>query len=98
MRALPGRTVVGEVRDYHLDFPEYADRLVALPIGAEIDLGGTAMRICQSVIRDMPSTVWGFDTARRVLFPGDGFAYAHYHEAGHCGQTAEEAPTCRSPR
>jgi flavorubredoxin len=87
----PDVRVVGEVRDYHLHFPEHADRLVALPIGSEIDLGGTAMRICPSVIRDLPSTVWGFDTARRVLFPGDGFAYAHYHDAGHCGQTAEEA-------
>ncbi len=68
-----------------------------MPIGAEIDLGGTAMRICPSVIRDLPSTVWGFDTARRVLFPGDGFAYAHYHDAGHCGQTAEEAHDQPSP-
>jgi hypothetical protein len=26
-----------------------------------------------------------------VLFPGDGFAYSHYHEDGHCGLVAEEA-------
>jgi flavorubredoxin len=87
----PEVRIVGEVRDYHLYFPQYEDRLVPMPIGSEIDLGGTAMRICPSVIRDLTSTVWGFDTARRVLFPGDGFAYAHYHDAGHCGQTAEEA-------
>jgi len=87
----PDVRLVGEVRDYHLYFPEFVDRFDALPVGAEIDLGDTRMRICESIIRDLPSTVWGFDVARRVLFPGDGFAYAHYHEAGHCGQTAEEA-------
>jgi flavorubredoxin len=87
----PQVRIVGEVRDYHLYFPECVDRFEPLPIGSEIDLGGTSMRICESVIRDLPSTVWGFDTARRVLFPGDGFAYAHFHDADHCGQTAEEA-------
>lgn len=96
-RRHPEVRVVGEVRDYHLHFPEYADRLVTLPIGSEIDLGGTSMRICASVIRDLPSTVWGFDTVRRVLFPGDGFAYAHHHEGGHCGRTAEEAPDLPIP-
>ena len=87
----PEVRLVGEVRDYHLYFPEYVERFAPLPIGAHIDLGGTQMRICESIIRDLPSTVWGFDTSRRVLFPGDGFAYAHYHDAEHCGCTAEDA-------
>jgi hypothetical protein len=26
-----------------------------------------------------------------VLFTGDGFAYSHYHLAGQCGNSAEEA-------
>ena len=26
-----------------------------------------------------------------MLFPGDGFAYSHYHEDHHCGLVAEEA-------
>ncbi len=43
------------------------------------------------MIRDLRTTWWGFDTKERVLFPGDGFAYSHYHEDGHCGLTAEEA-------
>jgi flavorubredoxin len=87
----PDVRVAGEVRDYHLYFPDYVERFVPLPIGAEIDLGGSSVRIYASVIRDLASTVWAFDTARRVLFPGDGFAYAHLHDADHCGQTAEEA-------
>ena len=30
----------------------------------------------RSVIRDLRTTWWGFDTKERVLFPGDGFAYS----------------------
>ncbi len=52
----------------------------------------TSLVIVDAVIRDLPSTQWGFDSRRRVLFPGDGFAYSHYHQAGMCGSTAEEAP------
>jgi len=87
----PEAVVVGEVRDYHLYFPEFVDRFRPMAIGDEVDLGGTQLRICESIVRDLVSTQWGFDTARRVLFPGDGFAYAHYHGEEHCGATAEEA-------
>ena len=45
----------------------------------------------EPVIRDLRTSLWGFDTKDRVLFPGDGFAYSHYHQDGHCGMTAEEA-------
>jgi len=92
LERFPEVVVVGEVRDYHLYFPEHAGRLRPMGIGDEIDLGGTQLRIYESIVRDLVSTQWGFDTARRVLFPGDGFAYAHFHEAGHCGATAEESP------
>ena len=45
----------------------------------------------------MRSTWWGFETRDRVLFPGDGFAYSHYHEDGHCGLVAEEATSLDLP-
>jgi hypothetical protein len=32
-----------------------------------------------------------------VLFPGDGFAYSHYHQDGHCGLLAEEAVSLDLP-
>ena len=51
----------------------------------------------EPVIFDLTSTRWGFDTSRRVLFPGDGFAYSHYHEDGHCGLIAEEAVSLDLP-
>ena len=51
----------------------------------------------EPVIRDLRTTWWGFDTKERVLFPGDGFAYSHYHEDGHCGLIAEEAVSLDLP-
>ena len=66
--------------------------------GDEIDLGGRGFRAVEPVVRDMRTTWWGFETRDRVLFPGDGFAYSHYHEDGHCGLVAEEAASldCRT--
>lgn len=83
--------VHGDVSDYHLAFPQYADRLRSMEEGDEIDLGGRRLRAVEPIIRDLRTTWWGFDTAEKVLFPGDGFAYSHYHQDGHCGQLAEEA-------
>jgi flavorubredoxin len=83
----------GDTTDLHLAFPEYADRLHQLEPGDSLDLGGTEFRIVEAVVRDHAYTRWGFDTRRRVLFAADGFAYSHYHDAGHCGHLAEEAPT-----
>jgi flavorubredoxin len=88
----PDVEVCGDVRDYHLFFPRYAGRFRPLAVGEALDLGGGEFVIVEAAIRDLISTRWGFDTRRRVLFPGDGFAYSHYHEAGMCGHTAEEAP------
>ncbi|MEN3280642.1 MAG: hypothetical protein V7607_1782 [Solirubrobacteraceae bacterium] len=92
LRRHPEVQVCGDVRDYHLFFPGCDDRLRPMAPGESIDLGGTEFVIVEAVIRDLLSTQWGFDTRRRVLFPGDGFAYSHYHHAGMCGSTAEEAP------
>jgi flavorubredoxin len=82
----------GAMVDIPLVFPELADRVHNLDPGERLDLGGSEFIAVDAVIRDMPYTRWGFDTRRRALFPGDGFAYAHYHEAGQCGCLAEETP------
>jgi flavorubredoxin len=92
LRANPEAVLVGTVQDYHLVFPGLEDRFRPMQIGESIDLGGTQFQIVDAVIRDLASTQWGFDTRRHVLFPGDGFAYSHYHEAGQCQRTAEEVP------
>jgi len=87
----PEAVLCGDMCDYHLAFPQFADRMIPMTLGDAIDLGGRAFVAVEPVIRDLRTTWWGFDTKERVLFPGDGFAYSHYHEDGHCGLLAEEA-------
>jgi flavorubredoxin len=88
----PKATLRGEIRDYHLFFPEFEDRFEPLETGESIDLGDTELVVVDAIIRDIETTRWAFDTARRTLFPGDGFAYSHYHAEGQCGKVAEEVP------
>jgi flavorubredoxin len=59
--------------------------------GDTIDLGDRKFVAVEPVVRDLRTTWWGFDDKTRTLFPGDGFAYSHYHWDGHCGLVAEEA-------
>ncbi|MDP2710463.1 MAG: MBL fold metallo-hydrolase [Solirubrobacteraceae bacterium] len=92
LRRYPDAELCGDVRDYHLFLPGLAERLRPLAPGERLDLGATEFVALDATIRDLASTRWGFDTRRRVLFCGDGFAYSHYHQAGHCGMVAEEVP------
>jgi len=91
LETYPGVTVHGDVSDYHLAFPQFERQLVSMNEGDVIDLGDRQFIAIEPVIRDLRTTYWGFDTGGRVLFPGDGFAYSHYHEDCHCGLVAEEA-------
>lgn len=91
LHRFPQAILCGDISDYHWAFPQYVHRMKALREGDELDLGGRKFVVVEPVIRDLRTTWWGFDTQERVLFPGDGFAYSHYHEDGHCGLFAEEA-------
>jgi flavorubredoxin len=97
LKAHPEAILCGDVSDYHLAFPQYEHRMRWMKEGDEIDLGGRTLMAVEPVIRDLRTTWWGFDTRERVLFPGDGFAYSHYHEDGHCGLVAEEAVSLDLP-
>src|SRR5207302_47398 len=97
LKAHPEAILCGDVSDYHLAFPQYEHRMRWMKEGDEIDLGGRTLMAVEPVIRDLRTTWWGFDTRERVLFPGDGFAYSHYHEDGHCGLVAEEATSLDLP-
>lgn len=91
MSRYPEAVLCGDISDYHLVIPQYADRLRSMEKGDTIDLGGRGFAAVEPVIRDLRTSWWGFETRDRVLFPGDGFAYSHYHQDGHCGLFAEEA-------
>ena len=62
-----------------------------MEVGDKIDIGGRQLIAVEPVIRDLRTSLWAFDTGANTLFPGDGFAYSHYHWDGHCGRVAEEA-------
>lgn len=91
LNAYPDVTLHGDVSDYHLAFPEFADRMHMMRLGDGLDLGNRRLVTVEPVVRDLRSTLWLFDEREHVLFPGDGLAYSHFHTEGHCGQLAEEA-------
>ena len=97
LTAYPHAVTVGDVRDYHLYYPEFADRLQPMPVGTLIELGGgLEVEVVDGLIRDLPNTVWAYERSRRILFVADGFAYLHrpelsdrdeatpYHLPGEC--------------
>lgn len=88
----PGAIAVGDVRDYHLFFPDLERRFRTIGSGEQIDLGGLTFRVVEPAIKDLVSTLWGVVPERGTLFCGDGFAYAHHHRAGQCGKLAHQLP------
>lgn len=91
MKRFPELSIHGDVSDYHLAFPQHAAVMHHMQQGDRIDLGNRWFQAVEPVIRDLRTTLWGFDEQERVLFPADGFAYSHYHQDNHCGLLAEEA-------
>jgi flavorubredoxin len=92
LEAHPSCRVVGDVRDQHLFFPDHVDRLVPMGVGDAIDLGDRRFVFVEAIIRDLCTTLWGFDEGSRALFVADGFGFYHVHEPTQCGQIAEELP------
>lgn len=83
MAKYPRARLAGDVRDYHLYFPQLAPRLEPVDVGQKIELGGGfAYVVLPAPIRDLPSSVWGFERRRRVMFVGDGFGYVHRGSSG----------------
>lgn len=97
LQRFPDATARGHVAEYHLVFPEYADRLVEMRIGETVDLGGTEIEVLEAPFRDYIYTRWFLDTTKKALFSGDGFSYSHFHGTDHCGFVAEEAPDLAMP-
>ena len=92
----PGAVAVGDVRDYHLFF---RSSLIgsADDGGASIALGGTELLLLDPAVKDLVTSLWAYDTRSQTLFPGDGFAYMHHHQADECWRTAEEVPDLPIP-
>jgi len=92
MKKYPNAICVGDVPEYPLYWPDLAQRIRQIKVGDEIDLGDRKMVFVPAIWRDL-TTLWAYETTGRVLFVSDGFAYLHYHKAGHCDfMTSEHAP------
>src|ERR1700731_144251 len=57
----------GDMSDYHLAFPKFAARMLPMTLGDQLDLGGRSFVAAEPVIRDFPTTWWGFASKERVL-------------------------------
>ena len=89
----PAAVAVGDVRDYHLFFPDIdRARLVDRAPGDELDLGDTRFVFLEAIWRDLSGSMWGYDTARRALFPSDGLGHLHLHSSAVCGLLGDELP------
>ncbi len=97
MEAYPALSVVGDLRNYHLYFPEQEARMRPMRAGEALDLGGRRLEFVPAVIRDLPNTLWGYEPEARILFLSDAYPYTHAHEAGQCLLLAEELPHMPGP-
>ena len=75
----PDALLGGDVRDYHLYFPEVVGRRVAHEPGTELDLGGgVRVSILPAPIKDLRQTVWAYEHSQQVLFTADAFTFTHH--------------------
>ena len=100
----PQAAVVGDIRDYHLYDPSLEGHLTQMAAGSEIDLGGGyRFEFLEPVMKDLATTLWGYEASQRVLFVVDAFQVPHpdpdlagtdevLHPPGQCNMFFEELP------
>jgi glyoxylase-like metal-dependent hydrolase (beta-lactamase superfamily II) len=102
LRKYPKCLVIGDVRDYHLYYPEFESRLLPIPKYSPLDLGGGyALTLLDAPIKDAAATQWVYESKQQVLFVSDAFNHRHspapdgdetdsVHRAGECGLMTSE--------
>lgn len=96
-RKYPESKIIGDDRDYHLFYPEYADRITPRPRHEPIDLGGgVVVTLVDAVIRDLNTTQWAYESRSQVLFVSDGFACLH-HTGPDDADTLDEGEALHNP-
>jgi flavorubredoxin len=88
----PRMRIVGDLRNYHLYYPQAQDRFQTMHAGDSLDLGGRRLQLVPAVIHDIPNSLWGYEPDQRILFVSDAYPYTHEHEAHQCGLTSDELP------
>lgn len=77
VETFPAVKIVGDMRDYHVYYPEFAANLHHHVAGDSIDLGGMNLTFVTAHIKDLPSTLWAYESSRQVMFVCDGFSFTH---------------------
>ena len=100
----PKAAIIGDVRDYHLYYPQLDGRLTQMGPGEVIDLGGDyQFELLAPVMKDLPTTLWGYERSQGVFFVVDAFQVPHpdpdfrgsedvLHPPGQCNMFFEELP------
>ncbi|MEA2681971.1 MAG: hypothetical protein QOK05_299 [Chloroflexota bacterium] len=100
----PKAVIVGDVRDYHLYYPTLESQLTPMLAGSELDLGGGyRFQFLDPVMKDLATTLWGYEVSQKVLFVVDAFQVPHpdpefagidevLHHPGQCNMFFEELP------
>lgn len=93
LTAFPKAKAVGDVRNYHLYYPEHDRHGRFLPMrpGERLDLVGRTITILPGLIHDLPATCWAYDDGDQLLFVSDGFGFSHY-ESNQCTLMSHELP------
>lgn len=92
LEMFPECQVVGDVRNYHLFFPDWVANLRQMRAGQAIELGGRRLDLVEAVIHDLPNSLWVYDSTQQILFACDAYCYVHEHEPGQCAMFSEELP------
>lgn len=103
LRLFPDARVVGDTRDWYVLVPQAEGRLLERLPGEDVDLGGGQRVVfLEALLRDLPATMWAYDTKNRILFVADGFSYTHntdlfegeipIHQSGQCSKLLSEWP------
>ncbi len=92
LRTWPTARLCGDLRNYHLFFPEFRDRFHQMRPGDALDLGGRSLIAVPAIVHDLVNSLWAYDTGQRILFVSDGYPYTHAHSSDQCAMTAEELP------
>jgi flavorubredoxin len=98
----PDMVVTGDMRDFHLYYPDYVHQMVHAQPDTTIELGGGyRFTLLDAIIEDLPSTMWGYEHRSQTLFPVDALGYGHQpqapefpdelvHRAGECALFSSE--------
>lgn len=91
MAKYPDLIAIGDTRDYHLFHPEVPlDRIKITPHGTKISLGDRDIIVLSAFWKDLSSTMWAYDTKRKLIYTADAFGFTHTHEENVCGQLFHE--------